>query len=362
MITAHAPKDAPLLPLLACAGLLLAATPACSVSGATPNKADAAVKAASAVAPAAVVQVASVRAGRFVETVTIQGHTVASADLTYSAEVPGTVESMRLALGQRVRRGQVLARIDYLSLRARADAARASASLQQKTCRRLATLRKDDLVTQERVDHAEAARVSADAALKIALANLKKSVIRARRGGVVTKKFVDSGEYVGPGSPVLQVVGLDELVVQGQLPESRVAAVRRGAVAQIKISALGRSVSGKVSAVLPVASAVSRTFSVRIKIRNPGHAILVGMAATVRIEVRTHQGVVLVPHDVVLEEGKTRAVYVVGPGGKAIRRPVTLGPTEADRVMLRSGIRPGERLVVVGQRELKPGQRVQVVR
>ena len=340
--------------------LLLAAGQGCSVSSAAPNRAAAGTGAV-ALVPAAVVQVSPARASRFVETITIQGHTVADSDLTYSAEVPGTVESLRLAPGQRVRRGQVLARIDYRSLRARADAARARLRLQQKTCRRLAILKKDDLVTQERVDHAEAARVSAEAANKIAVADLSKSVIRARRGGVVTKKFVESGEYVAPGTPVLQVVDLDEVVVVGQLPESQVAAVRQGAVAGVAIRALKRSVTGKVHAVLPVASPDSRTFKFRIRIRNPDHAIFVGMAATVQISLRAHEGVVVVPQDVVLEEGKTRAVYVVGPGSKAIRRPVTLGPTEADRVVLRSGIKPGERLVVLGQRDLKPGQPVKVV-
>ena len=222
-------------------------------------------------------------------------------------------------------------------------------------------LRKDDLVPQAKLDQVEAARVSAEAELKIARANLSKSVIRARRGGVVTKKFVESGEYVAPGAPVVQVVDLRRIIVQGQLPESQVAAVGRGAVVKIDIRALGRSFPGEVDAVLPVASPVSRTFTFRVEVDNRDQTILVGMAATVKIAVATHDDVVLVPQDIVLEEERGRAVYVVGPGGQAVRRPVTLGPSRAGQVILRSGVTAGDRLVVLGQRELSNGQPLQVV-
>ncbi len=339
---------------------LLGLVPACSVSRAEPKKEKAPAPRAAPVAPAVVVKVAPARTSRFTEEVFVQGRTVADADLTYSAEVPGTVESLRLEPGSRVRRGQVLARIDYRSLRARADAARARLTLQQKTCRRLTTLRQGDLVPQDQLDRAEAARVAADAEHKIALANLGKSVIRARRGGVVVRRFVRSGEYVAPGAPVLRVVDLDRVVVEGQVPESLVSSVNRGAAASVRIRALGRTVKGKVHAVLPVAADGSRTFKVRIKLKNPGHAILVGMAASVKIAVRTHAAVVLVPQDVVQEEGGARAVFVVGRDNRAVRRLVTLGPTAADRVVIRAGVQPGERLVVLGQRELKAGQRVRV--
>lgn len=346
---------------MAFAGLLLAMSAGCSTPNAEPAWAAGPKAKAEELTPSVMVKVAPVKAGPFTETITVQGRTVADADLTYSAEVPGTVESLRLSLGQRVRRGQVLARINYLSLKARVADARARSSLQQKTWRRLTVLGKDDMVPREKVDQAEAAHISADAALKIALAELSKSTIRARRGGVVTRKFVESGEYVSPGAPVLQVVDLDEVVVQGQLPESQVAAVGKGSPVKIEIRALGRTFPAKVHAVLPVASPVSRTFKFRIKVRNPSHQILIGMAATIHISVQTHEAVVLVPQDVVLEEGASRTVYVVGPGDKAVRRPVALGPTDAENVMLRSGLKPGERLVVLGQRDLKPGQPVQVV-
>jgi len=314
------------------------------------------------VVPTASVEVATARARPFVETITVQGHTAADSDLTYSAEVPGTVESLRLRLGQRVRRGQVLARIDYRSLSARAEAARARHELQRKTHGRLVALREGDVVAQDGLDRAVASLAAARAELKIARANLDKAVIRARRSGVVTHKFVESGEYVAPGAPVVQVVNLDRVVVEGQLPESRVAAVRPGAAAQVEVRALGLTVPGEVAAVLPVAAPVSRTFRFRLRLPNPGHRILVGMAATVKVAVKSHEGVVMVPQDVVLEEPEGRAVYLVGTGDVAVRRMVTLGPTDADRVVLRSGIQPGERLVVLGHRTLSPGQPLKVVR
>lgn len=359
-------KPGPLLLLLSC--LIFTAATGCSVSDAQPRKEGGAgakgkssTSAATVVVPTASVQVAVAQARRFVESFTVQAFTVADSDLTYSAEVPGTVESLRLKPGQRVRRGQVLARIDYLSLKARAEAARARFKLQDKTHGRLVTLRKDDLVPQQTLDQAEAALVSARVTLRIATADLSKSVIRARRGGVVARKFVEGGEYVSPGTPVLQVVDLDRVIVQGQLPESQVAAVKVGAPVRVDLRALGKRYTGKVDAVIPVAAPVSRTFKFRVEVANPDHEILIGMAATVRLAVRTHEAAVMVPQDAVLEEAGARAVYIVGADDSALRRTVTLGATDGDRVMLTSGLSAGERLIVLGHRDLSPGRPVQVV-
>jgi len=334
--------------------MLLLFAPACARSQAEPRPKP--------VAQAPVnVKVEPVQLREVTDHIRLVGETAADADVTYSAEVPGQVEALGVDLGQRVRRGQVLARIDYTSLKAQADEARATHDLAKKTHARLATLKRADLVPQDKLDQARASMVAAEARLRIAQANLQKSVIVAKRGGVVTRKLVERGEYVTPGAPMLDVVDHRTVVVRAQLPETQITRVHPGTPARVTIDALGQSVDTRVDVVLPVADPASKTYEVRLRLRNPGLRINVGMSASVQLAAETRQRVVIVPQDVVVEDGDNLRSVFVEKQGLARRRPVKLGPTVDDKVVVLEGVNAGERLVVLGQRDLQDRQPVRVV-
>lgn len=306
------------------------------------------------------VKVQTLSRGALTETVQVTGVTRADASVTYAAEVPGRVGHVGPDIGRSVRAGQVLVRVDYSSLRAQADQARASHELARKTFRRLEALRAEELASQQTLDEARARMSSTGAALRIARVNLAKSVVRARRSGVVTHRHVERGEYVAPGAPTYTVVDYRTIIVEAQLPESQATLVRAGTAARVTIGALGRSYDGKVQTVIPVADDASRTYRLRVAVDNPGLEILVGMAASVSVTARRHDDVLVARQDAVLEGRQRRSVFVVD-GTVARRRVVTLGPTQDDRVVLRSGVRPGDRIVVLGQRDLRDGQPIRVI-
>lgn len=340
------------------AGLLLVLlpliAPACSRSEAEPRPRPAAE------APVNV-KVEPVKLNDVTDRISLVGETAADAEVTYSAEVPGQVELLGVRLGQRVRAGQVLARIDYTSLKAQADEAKAAHDLARQTFDRFATLQRADVVSKDKLDQARASMVAAEARHRIAQANLAKSVVVAKRSGVVTRKQVERGEYVTPGAPMLDVVDHRTLVVRAQLPESQIAQVRAGTPARVTIDALGRSFDTRVDVVLPVADAASKTYEVRLRLPNPGLRINVGMSTSIQLAAKQRRSVVLVPQDVVVEDGDNLRSVFVEQEGRARRRPVKLGPTVEDQVVVLEGVRAGEHLVVLGQRDLRDGQPVQVV-
>jgi RND family efflux transporter MFP subunit len=305
------------------------------------------------------VKVQTLKKGTLTETIQVTGVTGADAEVTYSAELPGRVDYVGSDIGRRVRTGQVLARIDYASLKAQADQAQASHDLAKKTHQRIKALRAEELASEQTLDEARSRMISAEAALRIARVNLKKSVIVAKRPGVVTEKHVERGEYVGPGAPAFTVVDYRTIIVEAQLPESQATLVAARTAARVRVGALGETFDGKVQTVIPVAEKVSKTYRLRVVVNNRDLGILVGMAASVLVPARQHEGVVVARQDAVLE-GERRSVFVVD-GSVARRRYVTLGPTHDDQVVLLSGVRAGERLVVLGQRDLRDGQPVRVI-
>ncbi len=306
------------------------------------------------------VKIETVSLGRLTEYITVTGETIADKDVTYSAEVAGRIEVLSVDLGDSVKKGHSLARIDYEMLKAQFEQAQANYNLTEKTIMRLSALLKDELISDQEIDEARSVLIQAKAQLTIANANLRKSKIVSGIDGIVARKFVEEGEFVGPGSPIVQVVDLGKIVVKAQLPETLAPRVRRESPAKVGIDALGREFDGKVHVVVPASDPMSKTFQLRVKVDNPDFSILIGMAANLRIKSETFEDVIVVQQDAVIEEGYSRSVYVE-ENGIARKRAVKLGPIEGHRVILLEGVKPGDRLIVVGQRGMVDSQPVRII-
>ncbi|MDJ0765514.1 MAG: efflux RND transporter periplasmic adaptor subunit [Myxococcota bacterium] len=294
------------------------------------------------------------------EQVVAHGVTSPIREITYSAEIPGRIEHLTADIGDTVRNRQVLARIDFKTLKAQAHQADASHALAKSTYDRVASLKGEDLVSEQRVDETRSAMDNATAQQEIAQANLAKSTVRASFRGVVTAKYVEKGEYVAPGVRLYDVVDYRTVIVEAQLPETQVARIAPKAEVAVDIAALGEQFKGTVETVIPTADRMSKTFTLRVKIKNPDRKILVGMSATVRIAARVHNDVIAVPQSAVVEERDGRVVFIA-EDGIAKKRIVALGPVEGDRVVVETGLAPGESLVVLGQRDLSDLQPINIV-
>lgn len=306
------------------------------------------------------VEVLELQPESLTEFVTAHGVTKAIRDITYAAELPGRIEYLSADLGDTVKKGQVLARIDFKTLKAQANQAEVSYELAKKTHERLAKLKAEDLVSEQRLDEVQSNMLSSRAGLEIANANVSKSTIVATYGGVVGTRYVERGEYVSPGTPLFHLIDYRTIIVEAQVPETQVAQLKKGANVSVEIGALKRSFEGTVDAIVPAADNVSKTFRVRVKIDNKDMQILVGMSAKVRIDTQKLENVVVARHSSIIEEKNGRSVFVA-EDGKAQKRQVRLGAMEGDRVVIQDGVKFGEKLIVVGQRELSDGQPIQVV-
>ncbi len=294
------------------------------------------------------------------EIVSVMGTVLPNRDVTLSAETAGRVERLQVDLGDRVKKGQVLARIDYDMLKAQYEQAQANHELAKKSLVRIQQLRKDELASQQQLDEVITREHSASASMRIAHAQLQKSMLRSSLNGIVARKMVEEGEYVNPGQPMLQVVEFHTVVISAQVPENIVSKIKRGMSVEVDIPSLSLKTQGKVYVVVPAAHPGSRTFELRIKTPNPDYDILVGMSTNLEIKVDTHKQSIVIPIDTVLESGGTKSVFVE-KNGKAKRLPVKVGPTEGSRILVTQGLTIGDKLVIEGHRDLIDGQPVEVV-
>ena len=302
----------------------------------------------------------SVTLSSLTQYIVANGTTQAVRELTYSAEVPGRIEALSVDIGDRVRRGQILARIDYTTLQAQAAQAKTSYDLASSTYNRLSALQDEDIISKQRIDEARSNVDSAEAGLSIAQANVKKARVRSTYSGIVDAKFVEKGEYVGPGTPLFKVVDYKTIIVEAHLAETQVAGIDRDAEVEVEIEALHATFTGKIDTLIPTADRESKTFTLRIKVQNKDYAVLIGMSAVVRLPSRTFDNVIVVPQSAVIEERSEKSVFVE-KNGLAERRSVRLGAAQGDKVVVQEGLKEGDHLIVLGQRELEDGKPVRIV-
>jgi len=191
---------------------------------------------------------------------------------------------------------------------------------------------------------------------------LRKKSIKSPFSGVVINKFVEKGEWIERGRKVVRVVQLDPLRIDIMVPEKVIPHVKIDNTTHIRFDSLNPShIRGKVSAVLPFADTASRTFPVRIRVKNPEGKLKVGMIARVSLSYGPKEDVLLVPQDALILSGRKKMIVVVSEKGTAKHIPVQTGRAVDDWIEIKGNVRENEMVVIKGNERLIPGQPIQPV-
>ena len=325
-------------------------------------------------------QVTQLKNSQAPDTVDAVGTVQATESATLSSQVMGTVASVTVREGDRVRAGQSLISIDAAQLRSETERAQASvgataqaivaaesdAGLAASTLKRYRTLKEQKSVSPQEFDEVQAKSRAASAHLEMARSQQHEAMaavstartmqgytrIHAPFNGVVTERKVDPGAMATPGSPLLTIEKSGALRLEVSVDESLLQTVRIGVKIPVTIDALGgSSIDGKVSQILPAADPGSRSFVVKIDL--PSEAGLrSGMFGRAQL-AHGSKTVLLVPFASVVTHGSLHSVYVVGPNQIVESRYVTIGTAHGSDVEVLSGLSPGEVVVKTpGDREL----------
>lgn len=274
---------------------------------------------------------------------------------TLSAQTAGRVVELPYDVNDYVEAGAVVVRftdVEQGAGRNRAKAALASARARydeaQANYKRVAEIYARKLVSRAQLDQALAARDAAKAALDSAEAALREAsqqldytVIRAPYSGYVTKRYVQVGESVQAGQPLISGVSLGELRVSVNVPQSAVAAIRRFNAADILLDSGAHRVPATKITVFPYADPATHTFSVRLDLPGENSGLFPGMTVKVAFAIGEAERL-LVPLSALVRRGEVNAVYVVGADHTLSLRQLRLGHRFGDRIEVLSGLEAGE--------------------
>jgi membrane fusion protein (multidrug efflux system) len=282
-------------------------------------------------------------------------------DVELSSSTEGIVEWIGPREGEPVDAGEPICRVETEQLLAGLAQARSAAEFAKIQHERTLTLAEDGTAPREELDLRRNAVAQTEAALAIARDSVRLATVVSPIDGVVERLDVDVGERLSLGTPVARVVNMDRLKVLVAVPERDIFFVKEGDAVEITADGLPDYVfPGTVSRVARVADPVTRTFRVEVEVPNPqgyGRAGLLCRGTFVR---RREEKAIVIPLFAMMRRGIDLVAFVE-QDGLARRRVLTPGSFQGEQIEIRSGLQPGDRLIVLGQRELIDGQPVTIV-
>lgn len=312
------------------------------------------------------VEVAELGTSEFEETINLTGTVEAARDVMVGAEEGGTVVQVFREKGVTVRAGQAIAKIDDRILTAQVNQARAQASLARESWQRRQRLYEQDQVGSE-LAYLEAKYGSeqAEASLAALERRLENTVIRAPIAGILEDRMVEVGTMVSPGTATARVIDLDPVKITAGVPERYALDVQTGASVRVHFDVLpGEEFTGTINYVGAAVNPRSRTFPVELTLSNQDRVIKPEMVANVSVVRGVVDDAVVVPQEALVRVEDGYVAYVVeSDGGHDVARTrrVERGPSQRNQVVIREGLNPGDRLIVVGQQQVEDGDRVRVV-
>lgn len=233
-----------------------------------------------------------------------------------------------------------------------------AALIQTKT--QLNSVAKGDAQSNASVDVNQAGVRQAQVGVEKAKSSLKDTLIKATADGIITDVMVEVGDAVNPQMPVASLINFDPAIVKVNITENNLSKFKKDTELEIFVPSQSKKMKGKVTYVGLEASSQSKMFPVEIQVSNADLSILPGMKVDVMVKELAGKKGLLVPTEAILEVDGKKMVYVV-EGDKAAKREVVLSEGNSSFVVAESGLNAGDKVVVKGQSQLKDQSKVRIV-
>jgi RND family efflux transporter MFP subunit len=322
------------------------------------------------------------------QTVPVLGRLVPRQAGSVSSRVEAPIEAFQVEVGDRVRAGEVIARLnpDRLAAlrdraagrlsesRAKKSTAQAQLKLARQELGRLEGLKASAAFSQARFDdaeqnvainqaqvaEAEAAMVTAAAELELTEIDVADTQIMAPYDGVVIQRMSEAGAYVKVGDSLVRLIADSSLEIEADVPYQRIIGLTPGATVELTLDD-GSPHEASVRAIVPEENPLTRTRAVRFvpSFSQTERPLAADQSVTVWVPIGTPRTVLTVHKDAIITQGGAAMVFVT-KGEVAEPREITLGEAVGSRYEVLSGLEEGDMVVVRGNERLRPGDKVRI--
>jgi RND family efflux transporter MFP subunit len=271
---------------------------------------------------------------------------------TIGSDASGKIIKLNVEEGDRVAQGSVIAKIDDEMIRLQLENAEVSIEGQRNDDNRYSNLVKENAVSGVQLEKTKLGLKSAEIQKKQLQKQLKSTTIVAPFSGVITKKLIDLGSMIGPGTQLVEITDISSLKLTVSVPERDIMKFKLNQKVQVSVDIYsGKVFEGTVSN-LSVQADKAHNFKVQITVKNSNQEIMAGMYGSVSLANSKSVTSLAIPRKALVGSSKNPQVYVIR-NGKAYLTSFNAGTSDGDFIEVISGIAKTDKVVVKGQVNLQ---------
>ncbi|HKJ81903.1 MAG TPA: efflux RND transporter periplasmic adaptor subunit [Ignavibacteriaceae bacterium] len=283
-------------------------------------------------------------------------------EVTISSEISGKVISVKAEIGSYVDEGQVLAITDHTILSVQMEQAKANLQMLEKDLQRNKALLKTDGATGEQVEQSKQAVIDAQTTLTNLQFQYDNSFIKAPFSGIITKRYIEKGAFLSPGSETFDLCDMYRLQLIVKVTANQVNEIKKGQKVKVAVDAIpDKLIDGTIYTINDKADQ-SKQYEVEISVDNTLNGqIKPGMFGKASFEEQTDSKKLVIPRVAISGSSKNADVFLV-KGDSVVTRKITVTSLNEKEVAVTAGLNEGDVIVVSGQINLTDGTKVEIIK
>ena len=298
--------------------------------------------------------------------VEVQGNVETDQNVVLNAEYSGVLTNIYVKEGQRVSKGQRLAKIDDGGLSSQVAQQEAQLALAKTTFERQERLWEQKIGSEIQYLQAKTNYEAAKNTTNQLRSQLGKTIITAPFSGVIDDIISDPGQVVVPGqTPIIRLVNLSDMYVKASIPETYLTNIKKGTRVEVNLASINKNFTGTVRQVSNYINPNNSSFEIQVEIPNKDGNVKPNLIATVKVNDYSAENAITIPENILQENaaGETIA-YVYKPiddsTGVAKRIIIETGLSYGNHTEVKSGLKKGDTIIKEGAKTLRDGQKVTI--
>jgi RND family efflux transporter MFP subunit len=298
----------------------------------------------------------------------LQGNVTTKNLLMIYPEYSGVLSNVYVKDGQKVEKGQILAKIDDGGLSQQLAQLKIQAELAKTTFERQQRLWDQKIGSEMQYLQAKSNYEAQDQAIGQLEQQVAKTIVRAPFSGTIDDVLTEQGSVVMPGqTELMRIVNLNNMYIVTDVPEKYITNITRNKKVEVEFPVLGKKIDSKVRQVGDFINPSNRTFKVEISVPNKDKSIKPNLTAKLRINDYSNEKALLIPQSIISENANgEQYIYVIkekigNNEATAEKIVIETGLTQGDYIEVTSGLQSGSEVIMEGARSVNDGQKVKII-
>jgi RND family efflux transporter MFP subunit len=305
----------------------------------------------------------------FTHFIELQGNVQTKQNVLVYPEMPGILKSVFVKEGQRVSKGQVLARIDDGGMSQQLAQLEINTQLAKTTFERQKRLWDQNIGSEIQFLQAETNYKSQKSAINQLKSQLNKSTIRAPFSGVIDDVFKEKGTVIAPGigSEIFRIVNLSNMYIETEVPETYISSITKNKDVEVNFPVLGETVNSKIRQVGNFINPSNRSFKIEIGVPSLNGKVKPNLTAKLKLNDYTNPKAILIPQSIISENANgEQFIYIIKDKKEnneavAERLVIETGKTQGDKIEITKHLTADAEIIMEGARSVNNGQVVKVI-